>query len=63
VAVKIEAAPGNAKEYGKHFDNQHDVCSRISRESIDALVKLWGEDLSQADRQLILKLKGVFKIQ
>lgn len=36
---------------------------QISRESIDAIVRLWGEELSQADRQLIVKLKGIFKIQ
>lgn len=30
VAVKIESSPENAKEYGKHFDHQPDVCSKIS---------------------------------
>lgn len=30
VAVKIESSPENAKEYGKHFDHQHEVCSKVS---------------------------------
>lgn len=30
MAVKIESSPENAKEYGKHFDDQHDICSKVS---------------------------------
>jgi hypothetical protein len=30
VAVLIESNPEIAKEYGKHFDAEHDVCSRVS---------------------------------
>eukprot|EP00026_Physarum_polycephalum_P010762 Phypoly_transcript_10941.p1 GENE.Phypoly_transcript_10941~~Phypoly_transcript_10941.p1 ORF type:complete len:413 (+),score=71.43 Phypoly_transcript_10941:180-1241(+) len=64
VAVKIESPlEESAKEFGKHFGAEHDICSRITRESINSLVALWGEELSQADRQLIVKLKGVLKIQ
>jgi translation initiation factor 5B len=62
VAIKIEAPPDQSKVYGRHFDHTCELVSKISRESIDTLKELWGEELTQQDRQLILKLKGVFKI-
>jgi len=62
--VKIEPTSlDNSKTFGRHFDVEDDLVSKITRESINALKDLYGSDLSQTDRQLILKLKGVFKIQ
>jgi translation initiation factor 5B len=64
VAVKIEPTSlDNSKAFGRHFDLENELVSKITRESINALKELYGSDLSQTDRQLILKLKGVFKIQ
>lgn len=63
VAIKIESTSADSKTFGRQFDETNELVSRISRESINALKELYGNDLSQADRQLIVKLKSVFKIQ
>jgi len=64
VAIKIEASSAdNSKTFGRQFDMEDDLVSKISRESIDALKELYGTDLSHSEIQLIKKLKTVFKIQ
>eukprot|EP01111_Echinosteliopsis_oligospora_P015513 TRINITY_DN615_c0_g2_i6.p1 TRINITY_DN615_c0_g2~~TRINITY_DN615_c0_g2_i6.p1 ORF type:complete len:1190 (-),score=496.85 TRINITY_DN615_c0_g2_i6:17-3586(-) len=63
VAVKIESTAEHARSFGRHFDTSGDLCSKISRESIDVLKELWGDKLTNPDKQLIVKLKTIFKIQ
>eukprot|EP00208_Stichococcus_sp_RCC1054_P001979 CAMPEP_0206140654 /NCGR_PEP_ID=MMETSP1473-20131121/10223_1 /ASSEMBLY_ACC=CAM_ASM_001109 /TAXON_ID=1461547 /ORGANISM="Stichococcus sp, Strain RCC1054" /LENGTH=1691 /DNA_ID=CAMNT_0053534881 /DNA_START=139 /DNA_END=5214 /DNA_ORIENTATION=- len=65
VAIKIE--PTSAKEssilVGRHFDENDDLYSVISRKSINLLKDNFKEDLTKDDWRLVVKLKSVFEIQ
>ena len=63
VCIKIEHCGGDApKLYGRHFDHTDMLCSRITRESIDAVKDYFRDDLTKADWQLMIELKNLFKI-
>lgn len=64
-AVKIRAtnAEESAKLYGRHFDHNDELYSRITRESIDALKQYFRDEMDKDGWRLVLKLKSVFKIQ
>ena len=62
VCIKIDAAGGDKKLFGRHFDADDELISKVSRESIDAVKKYFREDLSKADWILMKKLKDVFEI-
>jgi len=58
VCIKIENTTGEApKMYGRHFDYQDMLVSRISRESIDVMKTYFRDDLAKSDWQLIVELK------
>mmetsp|Transcript_4966 Transcript_4966/g.6599 ORF Transcript_4966/g.6599 Transcript_4966/m.6599 type:complete len:996 (-) Transcript_4966:649-3636(-) len=63
VAVKIQ---GNASQsyiqYGRHFDHNNTLYSKLSRESIDSLKENFKEDLEKQDWMTVIKLKKVFGI-
>eukprot|EP00879_Flechtneria_rotunda_P029724 GHRR01032167.1.p1 GENE.GHRR01032167.1~~GHRR01032167.1.p1 ORF type:complete len:533 (+),score=163.22 GHRR01032167.1:1023-2621(+) len=65
VAMKIE--PENAMEqsrmYGRHFDHNDQLVSRISRESINALKAHFADEMGKDDWRLVVKLKKVFGVQ
>jgi len=62
-AFKIEQIPGGQTiVFGRHFDEQSQLVSRISRESIDLLKANFKEDLTQDDWKLVVKLKKIFDI-
>lgn len=48
--------------YGRHFDDTNQICSLISRDSLDMLKKFFKDDLKQEDLKLCVKLKKVFDI-
>uniref|UniRef100_A0A5S6QLD4 Eukaryotic translation initiation factor 5B n=1 Tax=Trichuris muris TaxID=70415 RepID=A0A5S6QLD4_TRIMR len=63
VCIKIENTTGEApKMYGRHFDYQDFLVSRISRETIDVCKEYFREDLQKSDWQLVVELKKVFEI-
>jgi len=63
VCVKIEAPPGDApKMFGRHFDADDLLMSRISRESIDACKDYFRDDLAKTDWALMVELKKLFQI-
>lgn len=63
VCVKIESVPGDApKMFGRHFDADDMLCSRISRESIDACKDYFRDELQKTDWQLMVELKKLFEI-
>ncbi|XP_019859915.1 PREDICTED: eukaryotic translation initiation factor 5B-like [Amphimedon queenslandica] len=63
VCVKIEPTSGDApKLFGRHFDYDDLLVSKISRESIDAVKKYFREDLQKADWQLMVELKKLFQV-
>ncbi|KAG6738033.1 hypothetical protein POTOM_059572 [Populus tomentosa] len=51
------------KMHGRHFDNDDQLVSHITRRSIDVLKAYYRDDLSMGEWKLVLKLKTLFKIQ
>jgi len=62
VSVKISNEFNPTMTYGRQFDHQFPLYSKISRESIDALKEFFKNDVSKEDWQLIVKMKKVFNI-
>ncbi|XP_066992101.2 eukaryotic translation initiation factor 5B [Anabrus simplex] len=63
VCIKIEPIPGEApKMFGRHFDEQDFLISKISRQSIDACKDYFRDDLVKTDWQLMVELKKLFQI-
>ena len=62
VCIKIEPMGGDKKLFGRHFDADDEVLSRITRKSIDAVKTYFKEDLKKPDWRLMLKLKKKFEI-
>eukprot|EP00831_Metopus_contortus_P049628 TRINITY_DN4115_c0_g1_i5.p1 TRINITY_DN4115_c0_g1~~TRINITY_DN4115_c0_g1_i5.p1 ORF type:complete len:320 (+),score=55.63 TRINITY_DN4115_c0_g1_i5:205-1164(+) len=60
VAVKITGQPQIM--VGRHFDETSQICSVISRDSIDALKMFYKEEVLPEDVDLLAKLKSYFKI-
>jgi len=62
-AIKIESdQPDLQKVFGRHFDDNDELVSRISRQSIDAIKEHFREELEKEDVVLLAKLKKVFGI-
>lgn len=63
VCIKIENVPGHTpKLFGRHFDAEDLLVSKISRESINACKDHFREDLSKTDWKLMAELKKEFQI-
>ncbi|GAB5363610.1 hypothetical protein AAMO2058_000898500 [Amorphochlora amoebiformis] len=64
VCIRIEQ---HAKEhqvlYGRQFDHKNQLVSRVSSQSIEALVENYKETLSEGDYALINKLRRVLRIR
>ena len=65
VAVKIQATTQDEQQrtYGRQFNGEDLLMSKISRGSIDALKKHFASDVTREDKILIQKLKKTFGIQ
>lgn len=63
VCIKIEPVPGNTpKLFGRHFEGDDILVSKISRESINACKDYFRDDLSKGDWKLMAELKKEFQI-
>lgn len=63
VCVKIEHTASEApKMYGRHFDYNDLLYSKISRESIDVAKEFFRDELEKPHWQLIIELKKLFQI-
>ncbi|RWS10007.1 eukaryotic translation initiation factor 5B-like protein, partial [Dinothrombium tinctorium] len=63
VCIKIDHVGGDApKLYGRHFDHEDLLVSRITRESIDALKEYFRDEMLKSDWALIIELKKYFEI-
>lgn len=63
ICVKIEPIPGESpKMFGRHFDADDMLVSKITRQSIDACKNYFRDDLIKADWALMLELKKTFEI-
>ncbi|KAG0255511.1 hypothetical protein BG011_005079 [Mortierella polycephala] len=59
IAIKIECAVyENAKTFGRHFNEQSEFYSMISRESINILKESFRNDLTKEEWALVVKLKA-----
>ncbi|KAF0926688.1 hypothetical protein E2562_027125 [Oryza meyeriana var. granulata] len=64
VAIKIIGSNPDEqqKSFGRHFDMEDELVSRITRRSIDLLKDNYRDDLSMDDWKLVVKLKSILKI-
>ncbi|KAG0209747.1 hypothetical protein BGX28_009967 [Mortierella sp. GBA30] len=63
IAIKIECAVyENAKTFGRHFNEQSEFYSMISRESINILKESFRNDLTKEEWALVVKLKSKLDI-
>lgn len=63
VCIKIDnCGSDGAKLYGRHFDHNDLLYSKISRESIDVMKEYFRNDLEKSDWQLMIQLKKLFQI-
>jgi len=63
VAVKIQGNQSQSYvQYGRHFDHNNTLYSKLSRESINGLKENFKDDLEKADWMTVIKLKAVFNI-
>ncbi|XP_053683318.1 eukaryotic translation initiation factor 5B [Sabethes cyaneus] len=63
VCIKIDPIPGETpKMFGRHFDENDMLVSKISRQSIDACKDYFRDDLLKSDWALMVELKKTFQI-
>ncbi|XP_017127411.1 eukaryotic translation initiation factor 5B [Drosophila elegans] len=63
ICVKIDPIPGESpKMFGRHFEAEDMLISKISRQSIDACKDYFRDDLIKADWSLMVELKKLFEI-
>ncbi|GER32356.1 eukaryotic translation initiation factor 2(eIF-2) family protein [Striga asiatica] len=64
VAIKIIGSnpEEQQKMFGRHFEMEDELVSKISRSSLDALKENYKDDLSTEEKRLLFKLKKLFKI-
>jgi translation initiation factor 5B len=62
VCIKIEPLGGDNVLYGRHFDHTNELCSFLTRKSIDLLKENFKDDLSNADWRLVIELKKLLQI-
>ncbi|KAJ9705912.1 hypothetical protein PVL29_003835 [Vitis rotundifolia] len=65
VAIMIVGTNPEEKQkmHGRHFGDEDELVSRISRKSIDVLKANYRDDISLEEWKLVAKLKSLFKIQ
>eukprot|EP01027_Heterolobosea_sp_BB2_P003649 GEZU01005500.1.p1 GENE.GEZU01005500.1~~GEZU01005500.1.p1 ORF type:complete len:868 (-),score=490.90 GEZU01005500.1:2466-4721(-) len=64
VAIKIvPKANDQPKMYGRHFDHNDQLASKITRRSIDVLKEFFKDELKNEDLALIVKMKKWYNIQ
>ena len=63
VAIKIRNEANPTITYGRQFDHNNSLYSKLSRESIDALKEHFKEEMSKDDWQLVIQLKKLFDIK
>ncbi|KAF7459390.1 putative translation initiation factor IF-2 [Cryptosporidium felis] len=63
VAIKIQPFASDSNiTYGRHFDHNDKLVSRITRDSIDVLKQHFRDEVSKDDWKLIIQLKKTFGI-
>lgn len=60
MAVKI--TNDGSVVYGRHFDDQSQICSLLTRDSIDELKLHFKDEMKKEDWMTVVKLKKVLNI-
>lgn len=60
--VSVKIAGEENIEANRHFTHENQICSIVTRKSIDLLKKFFKKDLVQDDLKLLVKMKKVFDI-
>lgn len=63
VAIKIQSTQTENIMYGRHFDHNNEIVSKISRHSINLLKEHFRDDLSKDDWICVVKLKKMLNIE
>ena len=65
VAMKIESTKPEeaARLYGRHFDYQDALVSRVTRKSINVLKDMFRDEMGKEDWKLVIRLKKMFNIE
>jgi translation initiation factor 5B len=63
ICIKIDNDENPNIMYGRQFDDKQNLCSKISRSSIDILKMHFKKEISKDDVQLLVKLKTLYGIQ
>ena len=63
ISVKITNDNNPTISYGRQFDHNNSLYSKLSRNSIDALKEHFKEDMTKDDWALVIKLKKTFEIK
>lgn len=61
VAVRISGASNVT--FGRHFENNNQICSWLTRKSIDSLKTYYRESMTMDDWRLVKNLKVMYKIE
>jgi translation initiation factor 5B/PHD finger-like domain-containing protein 5A len=61
VCIKVENKDNI--QYGRHFDHKNNLCSAITRSSIDIIKEHFRDELTVDDAKLIAKLKSLLAIK
>ena len=61
--VAIRVAGVSTVSFGRHFDESHQVCSWITRRSIDTLKEFYRDELTMDDWKLVKLLKTKYHIE
>ena len=61
VCIKIENKDNI--QYGRHFDHKNNLCSSITRKSIDIIKNHFRDESTIDDAKLLMKLKGLLDIK
>jgi translation initiation factor 5B len=62
VAIRIENESNPTITFGRQFDHNNPLYSKISRQSIDACKEFFSDEMTKDDWMLTIKLKKVFNI-
>ena len=62
-SVAIRVSGQNNVQYGRQFDHTNQICSLITRKSIDALKDHYRDELTMDDWKLVKILKAKYKIE
>ena len=62
-AIAIRISGKDHVNFGRHFDETNQICSWITRKSIDSLKTFYRDEMNDDAWKLAKKLKAMYKIE